>query len=610
VATVELLRFLSAGSVDDGKSTLIGRLLHDTGSIYRDQFASLRRTSAIGGSDSIDFSLVTDGLRAEREQGITIDVAYRYFSTVRRKFIIADAPGHEQYTRNMATAASTANLAVLLMDARKGVLPQTCRHAAIAWLLGIRNFVVAVNKMDLVAFRQDVFEDLQRRFREFMSKLMAQPMSNTGHAQLHFIPTCSVDGDNIVTRSARTPWFDGPTLLEHLEAAPVGAGTAQALRFPVQYVLRAQSSRRYAGQIASGVVKCGDPVTVLPSGRATRVVSIRIGDQEVESASGSQSVSVALEGDIDIGRGDMLVSPDSLPAVARRIPATLVWMSEHPLQVGHPYLIKHTSRVVCGSIVRLEAVLDPATLNRRAATSMTLNEFGDVEIETHQPLYSDPYAENRVTGAFIVVDPISNETRGAGMIAAPKSRANGNGSVEKSAKSGGLTIWFTGLSSAGKSSIGQAVYEKLWARGLTVEWLDGDVVRQHLSKDLGFSKEDRDENIRRIGFLAELLTRNGVIVLVSAISPYRAARDEVRARIGNFLEVYVSAPLEVCEQRDLKGIYRRARAGEIHGVTGFDDPYEPPLTPDVVCHTASETLAESAARVLGAVEERLSPRPT
>ncbi|HWZ44524.1 MAG TPA: adenylyl-sulfate kinase [Candidatus Saccharimonadales bacterium] len=603
---IELLRFLSAGSVDDGKSTLIGRLLHDTGSIYQDQFASLQKASPMNGNGGIDFSLVTDGLRAEREQGITIDVAYRYFATARRKFIIADSPGHEQYTRNMATAASTANLAVLLMDARKGLLPQTCRHAAIAWLLGIRSFIVAINKMDLVEFREEVFRDIAGQFTGFVSKL--------GSPRLHFVPTCSLSGDNVVTRSARTPWFDGPTLLEHLETAPiVGNGVPRGLRFPVQSVLRSAtssplSSRRYAGQIASGIMRPGDLVTALPSGRTTRITSIRVGDQEMESATPPLSVSVALETELDIGRGDMLASPDSLPQVTRRLPAILLWMSELPMKPGSPYLIKHTTRFVCGSIARLIAVIDPTTLERRPAKTLGMNEFGHVEIETHQPLYSDPYGENRVTGAFIVVDPISNETQAAGMIEPESGRQNGSVIGEETGRSQGLTVWFTGLSSAGKSSIGQAVYEKLWARGHKVEWLDGDIVRQHLSKGLGYDKKDRDENIRRIGFVAELLTRNGVIVIVSAISPYRAVREEVRKRTGNFLEVYVSAPLAVCEQRDLKGIYRRARAGEIHGVTGVDDPYEPPLAPEVECHTDSETLAESTARVLRRVEEWLLAR--
>lgn len=596
-----LLRFLTMGSVDDGKSTLIGRLLNDTRAIYQDQLASVRAASASAGGRDIDFSLVTDGLRAEREQGITIDVAYRHFSTPRRRFIIADTPGHEQYTRNMATGASTASVAVLLMDARKGVLPQTHRHAAIAWLLGVRNFAVAVNKMDLVEFREEMFRKIERDFREFAAKL--------GKVDLYFVPVCSLDGDNVVARSERMPWFNGPALLEYLETVPVAAPeNLGALRFPVQNVIRSDDgSRRYAGQIASGTMRRGDPVLILPSGRTSKIRSIRIGESEIECAVPPQSVTVALEDEIDIGRGDAIVDPKRPPETLRRMPATLLWMSREPMKLGHPYFIKHTSRQVCASVSELRGVIDPHTLERRAAETLGLNEFGYVEIEANHPLYADPYAENRVTGAFIVIDPISNGTVGAGMIAATDLNQEPAPNAEH-----GLTVWFTGLSSAGKSTISKALYEKLWARGYKVELLDGDVVRQQFSKGLGFSREDRDENIRRIGFAAELLSRNGVIVLVSAISPYRAVRDEMRAYIGSFLEVYVHAPLEVCEQRDLKGIYRRVRAGEIHGVTGVDDPYEAPITPEVECRTDRETLAESTGKVLAAIERWLiekAPNP-
>jgi bifunctional enzyme CysN/CysC len=598
-----LLRFITAGSVDDGKSTLIGRLLHDTNAICQDQLASLRAASPVNQTHGIDFSLVTDGLRAEREQGITIDVAYRYFATARRKFIIADTPGHEQYTRNMATGASTASLAVLLVDAHRGLLPQTHRHTVIAWLLGIRNFAVVVNKMDLVGFREDIFRRIEREFTQFAAKL--------GPAQLHFVPASALEGDNIVHPSPRTPWFEGPSLLDHLETVPIsGNHDLDPFRFPVQYVIRdAAGSRRYAGQVATGVVRRGDAVLMEPSGRTTRVASIRLGDEELERATAPQSVSLALEEETDLGRGDMLVDPASPPLKAHRLTVTLLWMSSQPLVLGRPYLIRHTTRQVCGSIVRLQSVLDPATLDRRPATTLLLNEFGDVEIESHQPLYADPYDRNRVTGAFLVIDPKTNETVAAGMVAGTTPLLNGNGpSKEKGALAPGLTVWLTGLSSAGKSTISQALYEKLWARGYKVELLDGDIVRQHLSKDLGFSKHDRDENIRRIGFVAELLTRNGVIVLVSAISPYRSVREEVRARIGNFLEVYVNAPLETCEHRDVKGLYRRARAGELHHFTGLDDPYEPPLAPEIECHTDRETLAESTAKVLDTVDRWIALR--
>jgi bifunctional enzyme CysN/CysC len=447
--------------------------------------------------------------------------------------------------------------------------------------------------MDLVGFDESVFHAIEHDFLRFAEKL--------GPLDLFFVPTCSLDGDNIARPSERTPWYRGPTLLEYLETVPVPSRDRQRLRFPVQNVLRAdQEPRRYAGQISSGVIHAGDSVLVLPAQRTTRVSSIRIGDRELDSAAPPLSVTVALADQLDLGRGDMLADPQSPPAMARRFRATLLWMNQRPLETGRPYLIKHTTRQVCASITRLNAVLDPATLDRRPASSLALNEFGECEIECHQPIYFDPYAENRLTGSFIVIDPISNETLAAGMIIS---------SIETSAATptigAGLTVWFTGLSSAGKSTISKAVYEKLWARGSKVEWLDGDAVRQNLSKGLGFSKEDRDENVRRIGFVAELLTRNGVIALVSLISPYARVREEVRRRIGNFLEVYVHAPLEICEQRDVKGLYRRARAGEIPAMTGIDDPYEPPPAPELECRTDLETAAESTAKVIEAIEKWL-----
>ena len=607
-----LLRFLTAGSVDDGKSTLIGRLLHDAHAIYEDQLSAIRAASEGRVASGIDFSLVTDGLRAEREQGITIDVSYRYFSTPRRKFIVADSPGHEQYTRNMATGASSASLAVLLMDARKGVLPQTCRHAAIAWLMGIRDFAIVVNKMDLVDFREDIFRNVQTQCDAFLGRLAwnrPPGLFSPAAAVAQFIPCCAPEGDNVVRSSNRMPWYAGPSLLEYLEAAPVSCRyNHEVLRFPIQAVIRSAAGERYyAGQVASGIVHTGSEVVALPSGNAAKIVDVRIGNCAVERASAPLSITLRLDRELDLGRGDMLVDSGKLPNVSRRWAATLLWMSTEPLKAGRPYLIKHTSRYVCGSVVRLSAVIDPLTLERRPASSLALNEFAEVEIETHHPLFADPYIENRVTGAFIVVEPISNETLAAGMItAAVQDRAESAGAVRAPGHAQGFTVWFTGLSSAGKSSISKAVYDKLWAKGYKVELLDGDVVRRHLSRDLGFSKEDRDENIRRIGFMAELLARNGVIVLAAAISPYRQIRDEIRERVGAFIEVYVNAPLAVVEQRDVKGLYRRYRAGEIHGVTGLDDPYEPPVAPEVECRTDRETLAQSAEKVIRAIEDRLT----
>jgi bifunctional enzyme CysN/CysC len=593
----QLLRFLTAGSVDDGKSTLIGRLLHDIHALYVDQVEAVRIAS---GGLHVDFSLFTDGLRAERQQGITIDVAYRYFGTPRRKFIVADCPGHEEYTRNMATGASTSSLAVLLVDARRGVLPQTHRHAIISSLLGIRDFVIAVNKMDLIEFREDVFRAIETETVAFMERL--------GQTRAQFIPCCAADGDNVASRSDRIPWYGGPSILEYLETTPIALerNTAE-FRLPVQSVLRSDSGERfYAGQAASGTIRAGDTVLVLPSRRTARVTAIRTGDQEVDCASAPISVAVQLDTDLDVGRGDMLADPNCPPMISSRFTATLLWMSTQPLRVGQPYLIKHTSRYGCGTVVRVAAVIDPTRLARRQADTVLLNQFAEVEMRTHQALYADCYAANQVTGALIVVEPISNETVAAGMIGSDLQGRQDQYPQLSFNDATGMTVWFTGLSSAGKSTISRAVCEKLWAKGHRVELLDGDVIRQHLSKDLGFSKNDRDENIRRIGFAAELLTRNGVIVLVAAISPYRAVRDEMRRRIGRFVEVYVNAPLEVVEQRDLKGIYRRARAGELRGVTGLDDPYEAPLAPELECQTGHETLAESVGKVITTIEELLN----
>ena len=590
----ELLRLATAGSVDDGKSTLIGRLLHDSGGVYEDQLHSARMASPNG----LDLAFLTDGLRAEREQGITIDVAYRYFATARRRFIIADTPGHEQYTRNMATGASTAQLVVILLDARKGVLPQTRRHAYIAWLMGIRRIVAVVNKMDLVGYEQRVFDEVRRDFADFARQLPG--------ASLEAIPASALSGDNVVRRSTRMPWFGGSSLLECLETVPIDeCGGMSEFRFPVQYVVRHGGDYRgYAGQIASGSVRPGDEVLVLPSQRTTRIRSIGLYEDSLARAFAPMSVTLCLEDHLDVGRGDMLSGPAHPPMAAARFLATLVWMAETPLALGRPYLVKHTTQRVCAEAVRLVSRLDIGTLQERECAELQLNQIGTVELETHRPLFCDPYRRNRTTGSFILIDPTSNQTLAAGMIssaleAPPRSRGN-------SAGQRGLTVWFTGLSSSGKTTLSQAVYERLWARGYKVETLDGDQVRRHLTKDLGFSKQDRDDNIRRIGFVAELLTRNGVIVLVSAISPYHAVRDEVRGRIGNFVEVYVNAPLAICEQRDGKGLYRKARAGELPGFTGIDDPYEPPASPEVECRTDRETPAESVDKILRYLETRWS----
>jgi bifunctional enzyme CysN/CysC len=583
----ELLRFTTAGSVDDGKSTLIGRLLHDSNAVYEDQLEAVRSDSGNG----FDLAFITDGLKAEREQCITIDVAYRYFSTPRRRFIITDTPGHEQYTRNMATGASNAQLAVVLLDARKGVLTQTRRHAYVLWLLGIKRMVVTVNKMDLVDFKQDVFEAIQRDFRSLAERLT--------DCKFDFIPVSALEGDNVVRRSCRMPWSESPSLLEYLETVPTGARPGDMpFRFPVQYVIHSDDNfRAYAGQIVSGSVRPGDEVLALVSGCRARVKSISTFDGDLPTAFAPMSTSICLDRELDISRGDMLVHPAGLPAVSRAFQASLFWMSDAPLKVGRPYLVKHTTQQLWAEVTAIVSKLDLMTLEQHPGGELSLNDIGTVTLETYKPIFCDEYGRNRQTGSFILIDSMTNLTIAAGMIRGVPDEGTPAISQNISGKRG-LTIWFTGLSSAGKTTLSKAVYERLWARGHQVELLDGDEVRRHLSKDLGFSREDRDENIRRIAFVAELLTRNGVIVLVSAISPYRAAREEARGRIGTFVEVFVNAPLAVCEQRDSKGLYKKARAGEIARFTGIDDPYEPPLAPEVQCDTDRETEAESVAKVI------------
>lgn len=596
-ATVErdLLRFLTAGSVDDGKSTLIGRLLYESNGIYDDQLSSVKKASAAKNLE-LDLSLLTDGLRAEREQGITIDVAYRYFATPKRKFIIADAPGHEQYTRNMATGASTAELAIILADARKGVLRQTRRHTLIASLMGIRQMIVAINKMDLVDFDQQTFEDIRQQFNEFSAEM--------GGIDFHFVPLSALQGDNVIRPSSRTPWYQGPSLLHLLETLPASPPRDEALRFPIQSVVRPnQDFRGYAGRVGSGSARPGLQVLALPSRQRTTIKEVILYDKRLESADSGRSVVVTTTDHIDLGRGDMLVEADAPAVAASRIRASLIWLSHRPLHKDTRYLLKHTSKVIVSKVHSLNHKVDVNTFAKVESDSLQFNEIGEVELDLHSPIFCDPYQKNRVTGSFIVIDPFHNDTVAAGMIVAPISDRPGevtDGSYASSevARQQGLTVWFTGLSGAGKTTICRAVATELLAHGLQVEVIDGDVIRNYLCKDLGFSKADRDENIRRIAFVAQLLTRNGAIVLVSAISPYRAARDAARQSIKDFMEVYVNTPLAVCEVRDPKLLYKKARAGKITGFTGIDDPYEPPLSPEIVCNTDQESTRESASRVV------------
>ena len=592
-----LLRFLTAGSVDDGKSTLIGRLLYESNGIYDDQLASVRKASASKNVD-LDLSLLTDGLRAEREQNITIDVAYRYFSTPRRKFIIADVPGHEQYTRNMATGASTSQVAVLLVDARKGILKQTRRHTLIAWLLGIREIIVAVNKMDLVNFDQQVFCAICDECNAFAKSLDG--------VHFHFVPLSALHGDNVTTSSFRMDWYKGPSLLDLLETMPTELISDGRLRFPVQGVIRPnQDFRGYAGQVSSGILAREQEVLALPSGQRTKIKEILSHTQALDCAYSSCSVVLTTSDHIALGRGDMLATPDHLPTIAVRATAQLIWMSSAPLRQDARYLLKHTSNVVCGRVIRLHHKIDIDSFDKRQADSLQLNEIGEVQIDLHSPIFCDPYRRNRATGSFILIDPLNNDTVAAGMILEAFSEPLTDGSDRSAGELNltaqpGVTIWFTGLSASGKTTICNAVATELLARGLRVEVIDGDVIRNHLCKDLGFSKSDRNENIRRIAFIAKLLTRNGIVVLVSAISPYRELRDEARRTIGNFLEIYVDAQLAVCELRDPKDLYRKARSGEIRGFTGIEDPYEAPLKPDVICSTDHETIRQSSSKVVEA----------
>jgi bifunctional enzyme CysN/CysC len=600
----DLLRFVTAGSVDDGKSTLIGRLLYESNAIYDDQLTSVKKAS-LAKNVELDLSLLTDGLRAEREQGITIDVAYRYFATPKRRFIIADAPGHEQYTRNMATGSSTAEVALILVDARKGILRQTRRHALIAWMLGIRRLVVAVNKMDLVGFDQGIYDSI----REDFTKSCAASFPG---AELHFVPLSALTGENVIHSNGQIRWYSGPSLLELLETIPATGSRTEAFRFPVQNVIRPnQDFRGYAGLISSGSVKPGDEVMALPSGQRTTVAEIHLHTRKLNEAGASQSVVLTTTEHIDLGRGDMLVPVNEPPVTSTRIVADLIWLSSNPLRTDVRYFIKHTTKTVCARVTRLSHVLDINVFQEQPAETLQFNEIGQVEFELYTPIFCDPYHKNRATGNFILVDPTTNDTVAAGMIAEAYPLRSDEAkddfaAIARVQQRQGLTVWFTGLSGAGKTTICRAVATELLGYGLPIEVIDGDVIRKHLCKDLGFSKSDRDENIRRIAFVSKLLTRNGTVVLVSAISPYRAAREEARKTIGNFIEVYVSTPLEICELRDTKDLYQKARAGKVRGLTGIDDPYEPPMAAEIVADTNAQSLREVSSKVVSQVLQYLA----
>ena len=617
----DLLRFLTCGSVDDGKSTLIGRLLYDCHMIYEDQLDKVAKDSKIFGTtdDGFDPALLTDGLKAEREQGITIDVAYRYFSTDKRKFIIADCPGHEQYTRNMATGASNCNLAVILIDARKGVIPQTKRHSFICSLLGIRHVVVAVNKMDLVAWSQKTYDQIMKDFNSFVARL--------GFSDIHFIPMSALQGDNVVEKSEDLNWYDGPTFLHHIETLNISTDRNLIdMRLPVQYVLRPdQDFRGFSGTLAGGVIHVGDEVATVPSRYESRVKAIYGPDGELEEAFAPMAVTVTLEDEIDVSRGDMLAPVRNLPHVGNEFEAMVVWMHEDAAEEGRSYLVKHGANMVPGVLSRVRYRMDVNTMQRQKERidRLQLNEIGRCHLTLHRPIPFDPYDRCHQTGAFVIVDRISNATVGAGMIVdRVVSRSKGPAPVSRNIVRSdslvspgqrrellgqkGVTVWLTGLSASGKSTIARQLEKQLTEQGRLCYILDGDNVRHGLNRDLGFSMEDRQENIRRIAEVAALMNEAGVIVITAFISPYRRDRGAAREVIGEerFIEAYVNTPLEVCEARDPKGLYKKARAGEIRQFTGVSDAYEPPLNAVVELPTQTLSVDEAAEAVIEALRQR------
>ncbi|MDT5093043.1 MAG: bifunctional enzyme CysN/CysC [Mycobacterium sp.] len=620
-ATRQLLRITTAGSVDDGKSTLIGRLLHDTDSLPLDHLEAVTDEEGVA-----DLAALSDGLRAEREQGITIDVAYRFFSTETRSYILADTPGHERYTRNMFTGASNAHVAILLVDARAGVLRQTRRHARIAKLVGITHFVATVNKIDLVDFDQQRFAEVEDELQQMTARL--------GAADITVIPIAAKHGDNVVHRSDRTPWYSGPTLLDYLENVELAAPNAepQRLRLPVQWVSRPTSEqrRRYTGRLSGGTLSVGDPVVSLPAGTRSTVTALDALDDDRTTAVAPLSVSIELADDIDVGRGDVFVSADddaALPVLARELDATVCWFVDTPLRAGDRVALKQATSTVRATVQELQTRLDPETLGELdQPVELGLNDIGTVTLRASSVLVADPYEENRDSGAFILIDETSNDTVGAGIILEPREVQPGThertdirwhpSSLDRNyrwQKTGqpGATIWFTGLPASGKSTIAVAVERALVESGRVAYLLDGDNLRHGLSDDLGFSPGDRAENIRRVGHLTRLLADAGVVALASLVSPLKSDREIARAlneaaKLA-FIEVYVATSLEECEKRDPKKLYARARKGELKGLTGIDAPYEPPEDADLVVDTTGADIDELAARVIALLDDR-SPR--
>ena len=606
-----LLRFITCGSVDDGKSTLIGRLLYESKMIFEDQLTALEQDSKKVGTqgENIDFALLVDGLAAEREQGITIDVAYRFFATEHRKFIVADTPGHEQYTRNMATGASTADLAVLLIDARQGVLTQTKRHAFIASQLGVGHIVLAVNKMDLVDYSENVFNEIVEDFKAFAAQLDIP--------NLHAIPVSALVGDNIVDGSRFMPWYEGPSLLGYLEGVDVEAEeTSLPFRMPVQWVNRPDLDfRGYAGRIAGGIIRPGDDIRVLPSGKQSKIARIVTMDSDLDEAVSGQSVTLTLTDEIDISRGDVIATSETPPEISDQFDTTIIWLSEEPMLPGRSYRMKTSSRLVSATVNAPKHKTDVNTLQKLPAKTLQLNEIGNCTLAVDRPIAFDSYAKNRQTGSFILIDRMTNNTVGMGMINFPLRRAANihwqNLDINKAANAeqkgqNPAVLWFTGLSGSGKSTIANEVQRRLYATGRHSFILDGDNVRHGLNRDLGFTDADRVENIRRVAEVSKLMVEAGLITLVSFISPFRAERELARNLMeeGEFIEIFVNTPLSVAETRDPKGLYKKARAGNLKNFTGIDSPYEAPENPEIEINTAEMSVEDAAERVINGLIER------
>ena len=605
----ETLRFITCGSVDDGKSTLIGRLLYESKCIFDDQLKALETESKRYGTqgEKIDFALLVDGLEAEREQGITIDVAYRFFSTDRRRYIVADTPGHEQYTRTMATGASTAQMAVLLIDSRKGILPQTRRHHRIVTMMGIRHIVLAVNKMDLMGFEQSVFDRIEADYREFAK--------DANLTALQAIPLAAVSGDNVLKRSENTPWYKGPTLFDHMDTVSVKeVATREAFRMPVQWVSRPNLNYRgFCGRIAEGSVKTGDAVRVLPSGKTTTVKSIDFFEDQLPEAEAGASITLTLNDEVDVSRGDLIVTTDHPPEVADQFQVKLLWLSEEPLVPGRSYWLKVHAKEVSATVMEIKHREDVNTGSHLAAKVLNLNEIAVVTISTTHPVAFEPYTVNRTLGGFVFIDKLSCATVGAGMIEFALRRSTNIHwqSLEVGKAQRALLknqtprcIWFTGLSGSGKSTVANQLEKRLHAEGKHTYMLDGDNVRHGLNRDLGFTDADRVENLRRVAEVAKLMVEAGLIVIVSFISPFRAERRAARDLFApeEFVEIHVSTPIAECEKRDVKGLYAKARKGELKNFTGIDSPYEAPENAELVIDTSTKSPEECALEVWRLIE--------